>query len=374
MPLPNKIKYSTSPTEGTIKVGSFLLGVTDGVTYGPTSVTGFYQGLSPLGQLYTVYKNKATLGPAIFRPNTNSEFITLSRALGGVNVTGVTDGLVYLKSQSDIVVVNKDYVDTTTNKLSICLDPSFVPSYPTSGTTFYNIGNNNNPLTFSLVNGVSYSSDAGGSLVFDGVDDEVSSNTFYTMSSGMTWDIWVKRTSDGNIFNMMMSNAGIPYMAFRGTGSGGNANRYQVAWNSKSGVTTTQRNLYTTGSTYNNNTWYNFTYTLLYDLQNQTSTGKIYVNGILNTEASYFSDSVYQPSGGKLILGNYSSNQYPFPGNIGRFLVYDRVLTDAEILNNYNKAKIPYLVSAFQTSIVNDAGVYEAQSSQINILQDLNNI
>lgn len=373
MPLPNKIKYSTSPTEGTIKVGSFLLGVTDGVTYGPTSVTGFYQGLSPLGQLYTVYKNKATLGPAIFRPNTNSEFITLSRALGGVNVTGVTDGLVYLKSQSDIVVVNKDYVDTATDKLSICLDPSFVPSYPTSGTTFYNIGNNNNPLTFSLVNGVSYSSDAGGSLVFDGVDDEVSSNAVYTMVSAMTWDIWAKRTSDGNNFNMMMSNA-VPYMAFRGPGSS-QTNRYHISWYSVSAGTNTQRSVYSTGNTLSNNIWYNFTYTLLYDLQNQSVTGKMYINGVLNNSASYYTDAVYQPnSTNRLRIGNYSNNSYPFTGNIGRLLVYNRVLTDDEIFNNYNKAKIPYLVSAFQTSVVNDAGVYEAQSYQINVLQDLNNI
>jgi hypothetical protein len=210
--------------------------------------------------------------------------------------------------------------------------------------------------------------------VFDGVDDEVSSDAVYTMTSGTTFDIWAKRTSDGNEFNMMMSNF-LPYMSFRGTGSGSNINRYQVAWYGMSGGTQTQRNLYSTGSTFNNNVWYNFTFTLTYDLQNQISIGKIYVNGVFNATDSIYSDSIYQSSSiRRLRLGNYINNQYPFTGNIGRFLVYDRVLTDAEILNNYNKAKIQYLVSAFQTSVINDGGVYEAQSYQINVLQDLNNI
>jgi hypothetical protein len=156
------------------------------------------------------------------------------------------------------------------------------------------------------------------------------------MVSGMTWDIWVKRTSDGNIFNMMMSNF-LPYMAFRGTGSGSDINKCHVTYRTVTGGTTTQRNLYTTGATFSNNVWYNFTYTLLYDLQNQLATAKIYVNGVFNTSSSNYSDSINQPSvGSRLRLGNYTSNQFPFPGYIGRFLVYNKVLTDAEISQNYN--------------------------------------
>jgi hypothetical protein len=370
--MPNLIKYSTTGDTLSLKKGNFFIGTGD-VGKGPTNISGYWNGVDVPPGGYIIYKNKSVNGPAIWFCSDDDEFIFITNNTEGTTFTSTTQCFSYYSSFSDKMVFNQNYQTLPTNSLSIVLDPSFVPSYPTSGTTFYNIGNNNNPLTFSLVNGVSYSSDAGGSLVFDGVDDSVRSNTNYVMSSGMTWDIWVKRTSNGNLFNMMMSNSGIPYMAFRGTGSGGDTNRYQVAWFGKSGVTTTQRNLYTTGATFNNNTWYNFTYTLLYNLQNQTSTGKIYVNGFLNTSASYYSDSIFQPSS-NLLLGNYFSNQYPFPGNIGRFLVYDRVLTDAEILNNYNKAKIPYLVSAFQTSVINDGGVYEAQSYQINVLQDLNNI
>jgi hypothetical protein len=78
----------------------------------------------------------------------------------------------------------------------------------------------------------------------------------------------------------------------------------------------------------------------LYDLQNQLATAKIYVNGAFNTSSSNYSDSVYQPSvGSRLRLGNYTSNQFPFPGNIARLLVYNKVLSDAEVLKNYNAQK-----------------------------------
>jgi hypothetical protein len=251
------------------------------------------------------------------------------------------------------MVVNREYEGIVTSGLSVCLDAGYIPSYPISGTTFYNVGNNNNTLSFSLLNGVTYSTDGGGSLVFDGTDDEVVSDDRYTMVSGMTWSVWVKRTSDGNVFNMMMSNF-IPYMAFRGTGSGSDINRYQVSYRTITGETTSQRNLYTTGSTFSNNIWYNFTYTLLYDLQNQLATAKIYVNGVFNTSSSNYTDSLYQPSiGSRLRLGNYTSNQYPFPGNIAILLLYERVLSDSEVLQNYNAQ-----VSRFSASYDSDAQAF----------------
>lgn len=371
--MPNAIKYSLYTQTQSLKIGNYWIGVGD-VGKGPTVVTDYWNGITPPPDGYTIYGIKGSNGPFIYLLNDDDDLVSITNKVSGQSFTTVTQSLAWYSSQNNILAVNKDYVSITTDKLSICLDPSFIPSYPKTGTTFYNVGNNNNPLTFSLLNNVSYSSEGGGSLLFDGVDDEVVSDTFYTMSQDMTWDIWVKRTSNGNIFNMMMSNI-VPYMAFRGSvGDPFAQNKYQVAWYSKFGVTQSQRNLYTTG-TYSNNTWYNFTFTLSYDLQNQISTGKIYVNGVLNNTASYDCDTIYQPSGSsRLRIGNYSSNQYPFPGYIGRFLVYDRVLSDSEILDNYDKSKMPYIVSAFQNSIQSYGGVYEAQGSQINILQNLNSI
>ena len=339
--MPNTIKYSTTGDTQSLKKGNFYFGVGD-VGKGPSNITGNYQGITPPTSGYTIYANTTGVLTAIFCANNDFQIINFTKGFSGQNFTGVTESLTWYATQNNFACVNRDYERTITGDLSVCLDAGYVPSYPRSGSTYYNIGNNNNPLTFSLLNGVTYSTDGGGSLLFDGVDDEVVSDDRYTMVSGMTWDIWVKRTSDGNIFNMMMSNF-LPYMAFRGTGSGSDINKCHVTYRTVTGGTTTQRNLYTTGSTFSNNVWYNFTYTLLYDLQNQLTTAKIYVNGVFNTSSSNYSDSINQPSvGSRLRLGNYTSNQYPFPGYIGRFLVYNRVLTDAEVLQNYNAIKSRY--------------------------------
>ena len=55
--------------------------------------------------------------------------------------------------------------------LVLCLDAGNIKSYPGSGTTWTDIGGNQNNGTF--VNGPSYNSSAGGSIVFDGIDDRI---------------------------------------------------------------------------------------------------------------------------------------------------------------------------------------------------------
>ena len=56
--MPNRIKYTKTPTANTIKAGNFVLGVVTGVTYGPTSTTSFYNGYDVPSGGYVVYQNK----------------------------------------------------------------------------------------------------------------------------------------------------------------------------------------------------------------------------------------------------------------------------------------------------------------------------
>ena len=56
--MPNKIKYTTTPTANTIKVVNFVLGIVTGVTYAPTSTTSFYNGYDVPSGGYVVYQNK----------------------------------------------------------------------------------------------------------------------------------------------------------------------------------------------------------------------------------------------------------------------------------------------------------------------------
>lgn len=336
--MPNSIKYNVSAETLALKKGNFWIGTGD-VPKGPTSTTGYWNGITPPSGGYTIYLNKASNGPSIYVPSNDAQLIDNTNKIAGTSFTTATQCLNYYATQTDKMVFNKDYETISTNSLTVCLDASFTPSYPKSGTTFYNLANTASPLTFTMNNGVSYSTDANGSLLFDGVDDEVVSDLVYTATSAMTWNVWFKRTSNGNVFNMVMSNF-MPYLAFRGAGSGADTDEFQIAYRSITGTSQTQRNLYTT-TKYQNNIWYNVTFTLFYDLPNLNSTAKIYVNGVLETSVSYYSDSVYQVSStSRLRIGNYTpTQQYPFPGYIGSFFVYDRVLSDSEVLQTYNSLK-----------------------------------
>ena len=227
-----------------------------------------------------------------------------------------------------------------TDGLVLYLDAANTKSYPGSGVAISNLSSL--PLTFQLENGVTYSPDNNGVMQFDGIDDVITSNIVYTMTPNMSWNIWVKKTSNGNQYNMIFSNT-TPYLAFRGTGSGAILNKFQSSWFTVTNGVNTQRNLFT-NSIYNLNTWYNITFTLSFDIPNQLTTGKLYINGIYDTQLSAPTDSLYQVNTlSRLRIGSYPSLQYPFPGYIGPLSIYDRILTDQEILQNYNSLKGRYL-------------------------------
>ncbi len=71
-----------------------------------------------------------------------------------------------------------------TNGLVLSWDAADPNSYPGSGTTIYDTSGNGNNGT--LVNGVSFSSNNGGTLVTDGVDDYIYSTTPNLSSTNYT--------------------------------------------------------------------------------------------------------------------------------------------------------------------------------------------
>ena len=57
--MPNAIKYNVSAETLALKKGNFYIGTGD-VSKGPTSSTGFYNGINPPSGGYTIYLNKAS--------------------------------------------------------------------------------------------------------------------------------------------------------------------------------------------------------------------------------------------------------------------------------------------------------------------------
>ena len=54
--MPNSFKYSTDAQTLALKKGNFYIGVGD-VDKGPTSTTGYYNGITPPAGGYTIYLN-----------------------------------------------------------------------------------------------------------------------------------------------------------------------------------------------------------------------------------------------------------------------------------------------------------------------------
>jgi len=231
---------------------------------------------------------------------------------------------------------------TINDNLMLYIDPANPNSYVGSGSGCTDLSRSK-ILNMSLVNGTSYSTSNNGVFTFDGIDDIIQSDV--TMDGRivqeMSFDVWFRRTQDMNVFNMVITCGQLPYIAFRGVGSSVNTDKFLFSYSTRISGVSTQRTLYST-NTYSNNIWYNVVCTLSQNITTQVSESKMYINGVLNNTLTINSstDFIPQPASDKrLTIGNYTTTTYPFKGNIGPFKMYTKLLSDDEVLNNYNITK-----------------------------------
>jgi hypothetical protein len=214
--------------------------------------------------------------------------------------------------------------------LVLYLDAGNTASYSGSGTTWTDLSSSGNNGV--LTNGPTYSSLNGGSIVFDGSNDIVSS--FSTQISGTgskTISSWIKlnTTSRGGI-------AGTRSLTEWGWGFTVN----------RSGVGTldfydTQGSSLSAAAGLGTNIWYHVTVTF-----DDSRMVTLYVNGsqvgISSTPFAALNASTF-----KGVIGNedeYTNPFYhPFKGNIAQVSIYNRALTAAEVLENYNALRPRFL-------------------------------
>jgi len=183
----NAIKYTTGSETLALKKGNFYIGTGD-VGKGPTSTTGYYNGITPPSGGYTVYLNKATGGPSIYTCANDAQLISVTNSIAGTSYTTANECFTYFVGQTDKMVLNRDYEGIVTDGLVLNVDAGFTPSYPKNGTTWYDVGGGYNG---TLTNGPTFSTDGEGSIVFDGIDDEVTIpiNSVFNTSS-VTFEVW----------------------------------------------------------------------------------------------------------------------------------------------------------------------------------------
>lgn len=318
--MPNSIKYSASAQTLALKKGNFWIGTGD-VGKGPTSTTDYWNGITPPAGGYTIYLNKSSGGPSIYTAANDSALISLSNTIAGQTFATAAAALAWFATQTDKMVFNIDYPAIVTNGLVFNTDAGFIPSYPTTGTTWYDVSSSGNNGT--LTNGPAFNSGNGGSIVFDGVDDKIlgGSNTNLNFGTGdFTVIAWIKTSRTNNYQSILTldnnsSGQGLDYYTEITTGQ-------LRTW--VGGVVQVGKTSVCTGS------W------VFTGVSRISGTVYQYVNGTLDNSASQPGSMLSDQS---VKMGVSDANQYYFSGNIGAVQIYSRGLSSQEISQNYNSTK-----------------------------------
>jgi hypothetical protein len=350
--MPNAIKYNVSAETLALKKGNFWIGTGD-VGKGPTSSTGYYNGLTPPSGGYTIYLNKASGGPSIYTVSSVAQLTGLTSSIAGQSLTTSGACLNWFATQTDKMIFNIDYPPIVTNGLLFNMDAGFTPSYPTTGTSWYDLSNNS--TTGTLTNGPTFNSANGGSIVFDGVDDYVAlgTQTTWNASNALTMGAWVNISGIGGAPDIggIITNQTTAYdlQALDANTYGGlGVNQIRITY----GVTRQNPNTETyVHSIENKNTWLYAVATRYFDGTNTTI--KLYINGILKQTSSMV--GAQATTSNTWVLGRYYASRAMI-GNIAVAQIYNRELSASEIIQNYEAIGTRYTSLQVQSLIVAGGG------------------
>jgi hypothetical protein len=206
------------------------------------------------------------------------------------------------------------------------IDPSNVKSYAGVGTVIYDLSGNGKTSYFT--NGALYQNYQKGVVLVDGNNDYISTPIF-NLTSPVTVSAWVKNVIlYGNVFGGY------------GVGIGYANGEYIFSLNGSSLTIQGNNSGFKTFQVpqYNLNEWVHLTMTR--DVGNNM---RVYLNGIGSTSNPQNYSNTLQTNQ----IGRYSNftNQYNARGSIGEVRIYNRALSQQEIINNYNSSRKKYLTS-----------------------------
>ena len=220
-----------------------------------------------------------------------------------------------------------------TSGLVLALDAADKLSYPGTGTTWRDLSGNNN--TGTLTNGPTFSAANMGSIVFDGTNDYVNIpyNVNLNPSSNISVSLWLTLTAtDTTIRNPIELSAVSDELYFILWRADLSPKRW--GWGVKQSNGTTAETT-STATNFSTNTWYNIA------LVANSSAGQVYFyyNGILDSGVAYNGTIKQNASAILSIAADAANSRRYWQGNISNTLIYNRALSTAEVLQNYNATK-----------------------------------
>ena len=218
------------------------------------------------------------------------------------------------------------YGNIVKNGLILDMDAAKRDSYPGTGTAWRDISGFQ--YNGTLTNGPTFSSANGGSIVFDGGDDFVSTN-YTTALTDFTVCMWFKAPDSTNPTSARLMDKN--YV----TGMWLGKNASTGASNSWGGGIIESSPPYGIYLTLTDGQWH-----FLASIRSGT-THTLYGDGISNTTSNTVSATAL--STGTMAIGRTSAGGNYFKGNIPQISIYNRALSASEILQNYNATKGRYI-------------------------------
>ena len=369
---PNKIKidYTTQGFPNTfnydsnyLNINTWYFGIDVNRPYGPSSGTGWYQGVDALtigDEIYTIYYTGTTIG------NTGSandkyrcvqygdpqDVINFVNTItnGSPTVTGFEPALNWFKDdgytrggQGPHVCVNMNYPNIPTDGLTFGVDSGFVASYPRTNPIWYDLG-------LSTMSGFS-----GNSAIIEHFDNRDFFFDFFNDGSPIEYFTSSRQESLGQDFTIIFwgsptfvadTNKHSAFSVNLNLGSGPtyvgiNDNKGPVNFYFRVYDTTDSVKTRTGVSGYTSGTWAQFSYVFETN-GGGTTTTSFYYNDTLSeqNEESYLVKSWdFTSTGEGWVIGQTAgakSTGENYFGGMAVVLVYDRALNGTEIADIYS--------------------------------------
>ena len=322
--MPQPIAYNTgSQTSGSIKLFGIEYAISSSIVSGSNNQRWFSSVNPGNGVVFVTSNYTQSFGtyqssvPLFFTASDyTAAAITgaingLPDRFGQVPFTTTSSAYAWVQNSGKYFMMNYEYPQIVTDKLVLNLDASFLASYPTTASTWYDLsGYSSNGI---LQNGTGFDPTQN-VLTFDGVDDRVD----ITFNNRLN--------SYSGSLEMVVERKGTTSNSFPFGGVAALTNRFYIRQNGPSTYDAVRGNPISNSQfgTLDLDRYYHLVVT--WDPSNLYT----YKNGIL------FDSTTYTNPGTELVSGDLGRGAGSYTTmNLGDFKAYNKTLTQAEILQNY---------------------------------------
>lgn len=323
-----------------------------GFTFPLTSGYKWWNGVDVTSSQYLLYSDLNSVGQATVsnsRPTawstpdlTDQSLLnlinTLPERVGLPGFTSISAALQWLQNTGTYFLIKTGYENIVTSNLQLNYDAGWYNSYNGSGTAVYDISGNNR--TGTLLNGTGFNSSGVGAFVFDGTDDYMEAPSFNVDTQNeFTLEAWIKLNAVSGSYSIIKKNTSNDnWPIFSISVAGGDLEGYY----SSAVYGQCLEGAYTTNDPIVPGVWYHVAFSK--GTAGYTSM-KLYINGISVPYSNYLygshinnlASSTKPIHIGRSLDGTNWTQ--PFNGTIAMTKIYNRQLSDTEVLQNYNAQK-----------------------------------